>query len=320
MGLRDLNSYQIRIAPNPDNMKLVLAYALGRLSTTRRTRVGITAHRVAVSVLRDPTVKCFVGGRELRLPLSHDLPVILATHPAYSDNLTRLVCATSGTIVDIGANVGDTWAFIRKVSDTPILCVEGDSRFLPYLRHNIAGDTATEIAAVYVGGRDQVIKLDRRGTGGTAHLVAGSNDTRLVALSSLLAAHPRFSTPGLIKIDTDGYEAEVLLGALDVLEKTRPVLFIEYDPILIEPVSGDARHLLDGLRQIGYEYAIAWDNYGAFLFSVDRAQFDVLYELHQYLSRPERPIFIDLALFHDRAAFELVRSCERGPDFGGSFA
>ena len=93
------------------------------LHETRRAPDGIL--RRALSALRkvrllagDPTVVVMVADRELVLPLSHDLPVHQARHGNYSLNLGRVAAALDearpgASIVDIGANVGDSVAIIR---------------------------------------------------------------------------------------------------------------------------------------------------------------------------------------------------------------
>src|ERR1039458_4940240 len=40
--------------------------------------------------------------------------------------------------IDIGANVGDTAALIRKSADIPVLCIEGDPLLVPVLLDNSA--------------------------------------------------------------------------------------------------------------------------------------------------------------------------------------
>src|SRR3954469_16560449 len=83
-------------APRSSRLSTVLMEAL--LHETRRAPGG--SSRRALSALRrarllagDPVVTCTVAARELLLPLSHDLPVHLARHPAYSSNLGRVAQA-----------------------------------------------------------------------------------------------------------------------------------------------------------------------------------------------------------------------------------
>jgi hypothetical protein len=51
--------------------------------------------------------------------------------------------------------------------------------------------------------------------------------------------------PDLIKIDTEGHESQVLLGALETLKKARPVLILEHSVKNVKPI-------IDVLEPIGY--------------------------------------------------------------------
>ncbi len=57
-------------------------------------------------------------------------------------------------MIDVGANVGDSAIVVRTKSHIPVLCVEGDPRFLRYLTPNTAHCGDVEIAPYYVGGED----------------------------------------------------------------------------------------------------------------------------------------------------------------------
>lgn len=57
----------------------------------------------------------------------------------------------------------------------------------------------------------------------------------------------------LIKIDVEGYEYQVLLGAKNTLERFRPALFIELDDSNLARYGDDYRRLLRFLLDLGYE-------------------------------------------------------------------
>ena len=156
----------------------------------------------------DPAVTAMIGKRQLALPLSHDLPIHRARHPDYSLNLGRIAAALDevrggAPIVDIGANVGDSVAIIRDcVPDAPILCIEGDAQFLPYLRHNVRDLVGVEVAPVYVRHTDdgsRPVAVVR--SGGTAQLVDQQGATHADpvttrALDAILSDHPALRDAG----------------------------------------------------------------------------------------------------------------------------
>jgi FkbM family methyltransferase len=55
-----------------------------------------------------------------------------------------------------------------------------------------------------------------------------------------------------IKLDVEGYELEVLQGGLELLQRCRPLLFIEVDDDNLREHGGSAAALCDLLRELGY--------------------------------------------------------------------
>lgn len=233
----------------------------GILDGSPETLLGRARLKLAIEtrklVLRrgDPLVRYRIGGIELELPLSHELPFYRKDHPRYAENVGRIAAELGGPVVDIGANVGDTAAVIRAASPVPILCVEGDDRFFAILRRNAERfDPPVELEHAYV---DAPARAGVERGRGTARLVGGDATVRTRTLGEILADHPRFAEPALVKIDTDGYDVPILLAELDLLERLKPALFFEYDPYLgADPV------VFRRLAEIGYATVHVYENTG----------------------------------------------------------
>jgi FkbM family methyltransferase len=233
----------------------------GILDGSPETLLGRARLKLAIEtrklVLRrgDPLVRYRVGEIELDLPLSHELPFYRKDHPGYSENVGRIAAALGGPVVDVGANVGDTAAIVRTATDVPILCVEGDARFFAILRRNAARfDPPIELEHAYVDAPERAGVERARGT---ARLVGGGAAIRTRTLGAILADHPGFAEPALVKIDTDGYDVPIVLAELDLLARLRPALFFEYDPDLgADPV------VFRRLAAIGYTTAQVYENTG----------------------------------------------------------
>ena len=81
--------------------------------------------------------------------------------------------------------------------------------------------------------------------------MADDRSVELETLDGLVAA--RGLEPDLIKIDVEGAEFEVLLGAQDTLRRSLPVVAIELHPALIERMSGRfAIDLVAHMHGLGY--------------------------------------------------------------------
>jgi hypothetical protein len=84
-----------------------------------------------------------------------------------------------------------------------------------------------------------------------------------VALVDLLARHPRFQAPALIKVDTDGHDAAILRAARPVLVEHRPVLFFEHDPMMAATVGApNAETIFVDLAALGYDTFAVYGNLG----------------------------------------------------------
>ena len=59
--------------------------------------------------------------------------------------------------------------------------------------------------------------------------------------------------PDVIKIDVEGAEELVFLGASNVLENFKPLIFLSIHPKLIKNYGSTAENLLKSLRQKNYE-------------------------------------------------------------------
>src|SRR5215468_3310141 len=67
----------------------------------------------------DPVVQFDLDGSKMLAPLSHELPLTRKRLPCYSANLGRIAAQVKGkypdlTVIDIGANIGDSAAIVRS--------------------------------------------------------------------------------------------------------------------------------------------------------------------------------------------------------------
>lgn len=244
----------------------------GTLGAGSRTALGRARLKTLIEVrkklvqLSDPLISQRVGAFDLLMPLSHNLPFYLHDNREYGAALGRLAGQIGGPVIDVGANVGDSAAVVRTATEAAILCIEGDTYFFSILRWNAAQlRPPPELEHAFVAGRGGSVPATLRREGGTAQLVTGTgDDVPLRTLSEILADHPAFARPRLVKIDTDGFDVPIILAELELLARVRPVLFFEYDPSLgAQPV------VFERLREIGYRRAHVYVNTGKLVGTVD---------------------------------------------------
>ena len=267
---------------------------------------AVRAVRKAQIRIHDPLVTYEIGEIALRIPLSHQLPYFRKQFPQYSSNIGRIGVAIQNkypdmSLVDIGANVGDTVAIVRQYAHFPILCVEGSSAYLPLLRHNVDLLTDVEIEAAFVGRASGPVPAGVRMEGGTAHLVMGSPGQGNIALSSfdeIILRHPRFASAKLVKSDTDGMDCQILAGAAEFLARERPALFFEYDPDLTARFGTRAIHVFDVLEAADYRYALVYENIGDLILLLDLRDKRLRSDLDAFFSGRSGLRYADICALH----------------------
>jgi FkbM family methyltransferase len=252
--------------------------------------------------LSDPPVNFSLGSYRLRVPLSHELPFYKRRLPGYALNLGKVSLYAGRkypdlTMIDIGANVGDSIAIVRNYSDHPVLCLEGEPRFFQLLKENTRHLPAVEIEQTFIGAvGDQVSSVSA--SRGNAEVRLGSAPSRanICSLSEALSRHPRFATAKLLKIDAEGFDCRIIAAEAGLLRRAKPVLFFEYDPKSSELVGQQAFPVFAQLSSLGYSTILVYQNVGRYLMSLNLNQNDALEDLHHLIS--DLGGYCDVVAFH----------------------
>jgi FkbM family methyltransferase len=279
----------------------------GESTVARFKRIILGKVRNLILRSRDPVVIYNFMGYQLLLPYSHQLPYFRQSLPQYSLNLGRVAQNIEGhypemSVVDIGANVGDSLAILRSKVKSPVLCVEGDSKFFKILQHNAIQFENIFIEQTFIGDRSYLGKYRVVSSDGTARLFTDSaaEPIPILGIGDLLKKYEHIGeTCKIIKIDTDGFDIPILLAASEILEKLKPVLFFEYDPFLFSNIGCDGFQIFDSLRDSGYRLAIFWENTGDYLLTVDILNTKLLEDLHNFYTGRNGSRYCDICLFHD---------------------
>lgn len=247
-------------------------------------------------------------GVPLVLTSGHALPEIRKVLPDYSENIGRVASAVERKypgrgFVDVGANVGDTAVIVRAHSHLPILCIEGSDVYFDLLRTNVGQFPDVELDWILVdaasGERAGRLNLNH----GTAAFQTEPDDTtvtRFEGLESILARHPRFQSAKLVKLDTDGMDGRIILGALEWISTARPILFWEHDIGRDIAARGPALTVFSRLFEIGYQTAIIFDNKGDYLQTLPLDAHQQLADLSDYLPGGVQEFYgyCDICAFH----------------------
>ncbi len=213
-----------------------------------------------------------VQGVRLVLPWSHRLPDYATWGPLYGQNLVELArglaeAAPPLTVLDVGANVGDSAVQILNAADGKVLCIEADRAYLDFLHRNVDSDKRVSVVEALL-----VVDEGSSGgtavrTGGTTRFVKGAATDAMPTVSAtrLRNDNPAFRDLRLVKSDTDGYDVNLVPAIAEAWADARPVLFFEYDPYLTRLADLDPLAVWPRLAELGYRHVAVWDNGGAAL-------------------------------------------------------
>ena len=149
-------------------------------------------------------------------------------------------CHPGDTVIDIGANVGVT-AIMSAVLVAPgrVVAVEPVPETFVHLEQNISGSQIDGLTCVNaaIGAVEGTVKLVTRsgsnfaafvGYEGVLDRYVGYDEYEVrVRTVDWLVEEQLLTSVNFMKIDVEGYELEVLRGAVSVLDTQQPIVFLE---------------------------------------------------------------------------------------------
>jgi FkbM family methyltransferase len=188
--------------------------------------------------------------------------------------------------VDIGANCGDTIAFLFDGWSGNVLAVEPDEQCQKWLKRNWGQDARVKIKQKWLGSAPSVMKVNASKTGWNTSLEssssAGSLQIELTTLDEVLLGDPEFNNVKFIKVDTEGYDGQILLGSRQTLLKYKPVVLFESNMDCPAMKGTDPMAPFTFMMELGYETFLMHDAFGRFVAAVDGSRPDFLRDLLDY--------------------------------------
>jgi FkbM family methyltransferase len=285
-----------------------------------KRRLFFTIRRFLIKT-GDPHVNFHFADSRIVVPLSHMLPYIVQDFPQYSTNLTRISNSVyekypEMIAIDVGANVGDSVALMRKSAYFPILCIEGDEKFFNFLSENGLQFQNVQMLQVYLSDQSEELSAELISKDGTAtvNLLKSDNDRIIVkTLSVVCESLIDFSQAKLLKIDTDGFDTRIIRGGQQLILEGNPVIFFEYDPFFLLKRDSKYLEVFHFLRNLGYSGLLLYDNFGDFLCSAKCSDELFLSEITSYYTGRLSYSYLDICAFHEKDTdlFEKLRCSEQ---------
>jgi hypothetical protein len=202
----------------------------------------------------DPACQMTIWGHPMWMPFSHLRPENLSAPGHYDALMGRVadfIRARHGNIcgIDVGANIGDTFAACHTRDGDKFLAIEPSPVFFKFLKRNLAAFPNVRLLQAACASTD-------------ADASPGGSGVGTNRLDTIVRQFPEFGACNFLKIDTDGHDFEVLRGARELISRTLPVVLFECqvwrNPRYVEDVLETLRFFAGN----GYRFALVYDNAG----------------------------------------------------------
>lgn len=250
----------------------------------------------------------FVNHQSFTCPFSHKLLFYQKNYPLYDKQLPKLCqyihneLKRSISIIDVGANVGDTVINIG-IKDAFYLCIEGDNLFSQYLSKNLK-KYHYSIEKCFLSDINEDRPYQIATSDGTGHLVKSEKSfTKLITLDYLLEEKYPNIIFDLLKIDTDGFDFKVIRGARRSLQKWHPLLFFEWDKAFCAEQGEDPLSIFPLLNEIGYKDCILFDNFGNLFCKVESSENQMLKTYIDNTHGDGLPYYYDVLAIPEKSLF-----------------
>ncbi len=265
-----------------------------------------------------------IGRFKIVTTSNHPLRKYLARFPLYDQFVPNLCKFIEGTVVDIGANIGDTMAAILSSNPSlKVICAEPDETFFDILESNrnaIDARGMVKTFKVFISNQPEsytIVKNEQNSTGQVKLIETESATAKTLSFSDLLAA-AGCARPALIKSDTDGFDASILASIADHIERDsvcRPILFFEMQTYLQDVGFRDQGRaerqeeffaVMKRLSTLGYHYFLVLDNFGTPLLR--HSDQELIRDIEFYISNSQvlnnvpTIHFTDVVLFQETQA------------------
>jgi len=180
--------------------------------------------------------------------------IALEKYEPYETQLILRQAKVGDVVIDVGANIGYyTVLLADKVGKTgKVYAFEPDIINFEILKKNIEANNLknVEIINAAVGSKAGKLKLHKSKENLGDHKLYGDDketeEVKIIKIDDFL----KNIKIDLMKIDTQGWEPEVIEGAKKIISKNKPIMFLEYSPASYKIAKLDGQKMMTNLRKI----------------------------------------------------------------------
>ena len=155
-----------------------------------------------------------------------------------------------GTVLDIGANIGTHTIYYAKYASR-VIAFEPNPVAFECLQYNMRNSPNVEVHNLAVSNHCARVDIIPQGNNyGAVYTLPGSDiSTTTIDLLNL-------PNCDFMKVDVEGDELSVLLGARETIQKHRPVMCIECNEHTLQRRGMDGNHLIKHIHSLGYTTSV----------------------------------------------------------------
>ena len=218
----------------------MLKRVLGDLAQRTAFQRGIKWYQKKINYVK----KVRINGAEIRIPSIHGI-CCNPTEPWMIDLLANVLQKRSGAFLDVGVNVGQTLAKVKALDpDREYIGFEPNPTCVSYVQNLINANAFKNCTLIPVGlfSKDCVLSLDfysDHPEDSSACMIDNFRPDNKIysrafvpvfqfnSLTSILTE----KSVGIVKIDVEGAELEVVKSLLDLIRRDKPIILIELLPV-----------------------------------------------------------------------------------------
>lgn len=227
-----------------------------------------------------PSGKTTYLGHSFLYPLDSLIGRKIASGKEWDANLASIISimlpVDEPEICEVGSNIGASLLQIMKVKPhARVAAFEPSNRFLPFLKQNLelAGVNRVEIFPLLAGrskGTTQLYNNASSASVGQERPELKLRRKQSTSMTTLDEIYRRRPCVDFVKVDTDGFDLEVLRGAEETLKRDAPVLYFELFPALLSTPTPAID--LAWLQSIGYSRFVCFTPPGKLLGVTDKVE------------------------------------------------
>lgn len=251
-----------------------------------------------------------VGKFPIEMPGYNPQLINYQLYPDLNIQLARLAATIAKkypgmTVIDVGANVGDTIAVLKSAIDLPVIAVEGDDVSYSYLEKNTKQFSNITLIKTYLGEHSREEKVSMEKSGWNTTLIpdaAGEKQISFKTLDEVVTSNGLNDKElKLLKVDVEGFDTIVLRGATRIIQQHKPVLFFEYNRANMIAINEDGLSTIFSFRNYGYHKIAFFDHKGTLMLATDLQNVEVVTYMHEYVSAKNNLAgYYDICIFHEK--------------------